>query len=124
MGVHSLYSDDMQRKADAYISEHEGHGDVVPTASGLASHLGVTRSTIYKWRADYPTFSDTLERLQAKQERLLISNGLKGDFQPTIAKLMLANHGYSEKSEHQVTGAGGGPIEQSIQIVWGADDDS
>ncbi|MDF7387072.1 DNA-packaging protein, partial [Proteus mirabilis] len=44
-------------------------------------------------------FSDTLDGIMAFQEMKLINSGLAGDFNATITKLMLANHGYSEKQE-------------------------
>ena len=52
-------------------------------------------------------FLDTLELIKSRQEVELINKGLKGEFNASIAKLMLANHGYSEKQtlDHQSQGS-------------------
>ena len=41
--------------------------------------------------------------LQAKQEMLLINGGLSQQFSGVITKLMLTNHGYSDKVQTDVT---------------------
>jgi len=40
------------------------------------------------------------------QERKLICNGLMGDFNPAITKMMLTKHGYSDKMETDITTKG------------------
>ena len=93
-------------KAKAYINgDFLMDGDVIPTEEGLAPYLGVCTSTLDNWEADYPEFLGTLRALKAKQKRILINMGLTGDFQSTIAKLMLSsNHGINEKSEVEKSG--------------------
>lgn len=68
----------------------------IPTKGGLARRLGVSRETLYAWAKDYPEFSDIMEELGAKQEEALINKGLSGDYNPTIAKVLLTKHGYRE----------------------------
>ena len=88
------------KKAQEYLDGgYEILGDVVPTAAGFAEYLGVSRSRIYDWASEDAEFQDMLDAIQAKQERMLVNLGLVGTFNATIAKLMLAKHGYSEKSE-------------------------
>ena len=41
-------------------------------------------------------FSAIIEQLQAEQEDRLINNGLSGNYNPTIAKVLLTKHGYRE----------------------------
>lgn len=77
----------------------------LPSIEGLARYLGVARSTVYKWKEEYPEFSDILEEILSEQADRLISNGLSGDYNPTISKLILTKHGYSDKQE--ITGADG-----------------
>jgi DNA-packaging protein gp3 len=80
----------------------------LPTIEGLATHLDVNRDTLYAWAKEEVEFSDILEALKEKQAGRLINNGLSGDYNPTITKLLLSKHGYVDKTEH--TGEGGGPI--------------
>lgn len=78
----------------------------IPTKGGLARHLGVARETLYDWAKKYPEFSDIMEALGAKQEDRLINNGLSGDYNPTIAKVLLTKHGYREGIETDLTSKG------------------
>ncbi len=109
------YNEEMLKKAQEYIEmcnddEIEktkigrGGGEVVeykikvkmPTKGGLARFLGVHRDTLYQWSKEYEQFSDIMEQLGAEQEDRLINNGLSGDYNPTIAKVLLTKHGYRE----------------------------
>lgn len=78
----------------------------LPTIEGLAIHLGIARSTIYKWKEEYIEFSDILEELLAKQAEALISKGLSGEYAPAMAKLLLAKHGYKEERTTDITSGG------------------
>lgn len=71
----------------------------IPTVEGLALFLGITRETLYNWEKLYPEFFSIMERLRQKQADALISNGLSGDYNPTIAKVLLTKHGYREGQE-------------------------
>lgn len=74
----------------------------LPTFEGLAMTLNVNRDTLYEWSENYPMFSDTLDKLRGKQAEMLIQNGLSGDYNSTIAKLILsANHGINERTENE-----------------------
>lgn len=96
----SKYNNDVQAMADDYVSGgHVAQDDPVPTVAGLACLIGVTRETLYAWAQVKPGFSDTLKRLNAQQEKLLTAGGIRGDMNSTICKLMLANHGYSERQD-------------------------
>lgn len=75
----------------------------VPTAAQLAVILDVSKSTLYKWAEDDKELSDTLSKIQTLQEATLIQGSLKNTLNPTISKLMLANHGYREKSDTDIT---------------------
>lgn len=74
----------------------------LPTFEGLSILLNVHRDTLYAWAKENPEFSDTLDLLKKKQAEMLIQNGLSGDYNQTIAKLILsANHGMNEKTESE-----------------------
>lgn len=77
----------------------------LPTIEGAAEYLDVDRNTLYNWEEIYPEFLRVMDSLRAKQARMLIENGLNGDYNPTIAKVLLTKHGYREGIEQ--TGAGG-----------------
>lgn len=68
----------------------------IPTIEGLAVHLGISRSTLYLWKEEHEDFSDIIDELQAIQADRLLNNGLSGDYNPTIAKVLLTKHGYRE----------------------------
>ena len=82
----------------------------LPTIEGLAYYLKVNRDTIYEWCKVHKEFSDIIEDLKAKQAQELISKGLSGDYNPTIAKVLLSKHGYREGFEEDHT-TGGLPIQ-------------
>lgn len=74
----------------------ETYDDAIPSIAGLACVLKVSKSTVYLWRDNHPQFSDMLYQLLAKQERQSLNGGITGTFNPTITKLVLAKHGYSD----------------------------
>lgn len=77
----------------------------IPTIEGLALFLKINRDTVYDWEKKYPKFSDIIGELRAKQADRLLNNGLSGDYNPTIAKVLLAKHGY--RDEQGLVGAEG-----------------
>lgn len=107
------YSESMYQKTREYIDSCEDEtkliGDGIsskmitkvklPSIDGLALHLGVRRSTIYEWQKHNSEFSDIIETLLQKQASVLLNNGLSGAYNPTIAKVILTKHGYTDKQE-------------------------
>lgn len=109
VGRPSKLTIDMLNKADLYMmSDFENFGDAVPSHAGLCCYLGVVKSTIYEFaKVDSDLgreFSNTLDAIKIKQERMLLSGGLKNTFNAQITKLMLSNHGYSDKQEVEHSG--------------------
>lgn len=79
----------------------------LPTLEGFALRLGITTSTLYKWKLEKPNFSESLERIIEEQRKRLLDKGLSGDYNPTIAKLILSsNHGMAEKTQQDITSNG------------------
>ena len=110
-GRPSKYNAEAQAMADAYVDGgYKAAGDAVPSVAGLACELGVVRSTIYEWAKEYGQFSDTLDRCEEVQHRVALSGGLLGEFNAAITKLLLHNHGYSDKAAQEISGPGGGAI--------------
>lgn len=106
-GRPSKYTDEIQDRADAYVDGGFADcGDVVPSQAGLAIELGLSRSTLQEWEKNHDRFSVTLQRLRWFQERISLNGGLDGKLNSTIVKLLLANHGYSEKQSIDHTSGG------------------
>lgn len=117
VGRPSKLTQELVEKANLYmLSDFQSVGDAVPSHAGLCCYLGVVKSTIYEFaKSDCDLgkeFSNTLDAIKVKQERMLLAGGLKGDYNANITKLMLANHGYSDKQELEHSGniAGLSPI--------------
>lgn len=123
VGRPSKYNDEILQKTKFYLDNHEDEGDVVPSINGLAYFLKIRRSTLYEWmdHEDKKDFSDTLHDILAKQAKLLESNGLTGKFNSTIAKLMMYNHGYSDKQDLTTQGE---KIESGVVILPSKDESS
>ena len=102
----STLTNDKKTKALEYIEQFiNGYRitqDLLPTVAGLAAHLYCSKKTIYNWTKKDSDFADTIERLEQMQEVALISNGLAGNYNPTIAKLILGKHGYSDRVDSNI----------------------
>lgn len=72
----------------------------LPTVEGFARFIGVNKTSLYEWEKKHPEFSNALDKIRTEQQQRLIDSGLSGEYNPTIAKLILsANHGMREKSD-------------------------
>lgn len=130
-GRPSKYNEDILTKTREYIdlcvdsyevktrpfinsSKHVGDEDYlvkhtkIPTLEGLAFFLKVNKDTIQEWKKEHEEFSVLIQELLAKQADELINKGLSGDYNPTIAKVLLTKHGYREGIEQ--SGEDGKPL--------------
>lgn len=83
----------------------------LPTIEGFARFIDVNKTSLYEWEKIYPEFSNALSKIRTEQQERLINQGLSGEYNSTIAKLILsANHGMREKSETDLT-SGGEPLQ-------------
>lgn len=99
-GRPSGLTEELIAKAQLYLlGGYVDAGDVVPSVAGLACWLGISRKTAYNYGEQDDRFLHTLDGIQVVQEKLLINGGLTAGFNATITKLMMANHGYSDKIE-------------------------
>lgn len=72
----------------------------LPTIEGFAQFINVPRRTVFDWRDEIPKFSHSLDKILNEQQKRLINSGLSGDYNSTIAKLILSsNHGMVERSD-------------------------
>lgn len=112
-GRPTKYNEEILERARAYMVA----APVVPSVAGLARELSVSKQTLFNWGEQHPEFMDTLEEIKAEQESRLIANGLSGEFNSTITKLMLANHGYSDKVDQHHSGGIQGGGEWVVNVV-------
>ena len=111
------YSPALQKKADDYINNLP-EGQIIHSIEGLALHLGIHRDTCYAWRDTIEEFSDTLDKVMKMQAIALINNGLSGEYNSTITKMMMnVNHGYRERTETDHTSSDGSMSPQKIERV-------
>jgi hypothetical protein len=118
MGRPTKLTQKLIKKAEDYYKNHfDKYGDPFPSAAGLAVELGISRSTLYKWADENVYFSDMLDDISVKQERLLLSKGITGEFTAPITKLVLAKHDYSDKVSQDVTSSDGSMKPTVIELV-------
>lgn len=117
MGRPTKYNDELQARAERYIFDYAEQGDVIPSAAGLCVWLGISRPTLHEWDRAHPNFSNTLDAIRSLQERAALNKGLTGEFNSTIVKLVLANHGYSESSKIDHTSNGKDLTPTRIELV-------
>ena len=53
--------------------------------SGFAREIGVTTTTIHRWKEKYEEFSDALKKAKEIQQEHLVINGLQGNYQTAFA---------------------------------------
>jgi len=105
-GQPTKYNESILAIANGYIDNYNIKYDhAIPSVAGLAVILKVCRTTIYNWsnQPENTDFLYTLSRIATSQEFKLLNDGLNGGFNPQITKLVLVNHGYSDKTEPQDT---------------------
>lgn len=118
VGRPTEYTEEMLAKARAYLEVGYAEDERIPSVAGLSRFLNIARSTIYDWASqeDKQDFSDILEQILAKQEYTLLNKAITGEFNSTIAKLVLSKQGYTEKTETDVT-SGGEKLNTVINII-------
>lgn len=98
------YCDEILEKTREYLDEWRTTGDMIPSIESLALHLKINRATVYDWKSheDKVLFSDMLDEILILQQKELLNNGLSGEFNASITKLVLTKHGYSDKVDSTV----------------------
>lgn len=115
------YKPEMVATVTTYSENFHLNDEVTPTVQGLAWILGVAVRTINRWCEEHEEFCRAVERMKAKQGLLLQAKGLRNEFNPTIAKLMLsANHDMREKGDLTSDGKPLGSADKAIAEVESA----
>lgn len=125
-GRPTKYNQTVLERAQEYAGgAWSDNGDVVPSVVGLALYIGVNKTTLYDWASKNQEFSHTLDNVKAEQERIAMNGAMTNTYNATISKLILANHGYSDKVDTTLQG-GEKPVKTEntfvIQPVKAKDD--
>ena len=99
------YNQEIVTKAQHYLENYGEYGHKIPSRAGLALVPGLSRETLRTWPKDEDKkeFSAILDRINQKQECVLLDNGLDGTFNSAITKLVLGKHGYHDRSQQADT---------------------
>ena len=98
MGVRpKTLTSEVKAKALNYINNFKSYGDAVPSLVGLCRVINRSRHTLYNWAGDDSEFLDILEAINENQELVMLNKSLTGEYNATIAKLLLGKHGYTDK---------------------------
>lgn len=120
VGRPTKYNAELQAQADQYVYEWSAI-DAIPSRVGLCCFIGITKPTMYDWESQHPEFSTTLAKVDALQEHAAVNKGITGEFNSTIVKLVLANHGYSERQAVDHT-TGGDKLPSRVELVAPSND--
>jgi len=121
LGRPTKYTPEILVKAKEYLDTgYIENDELFPSHVGLCLYIGIGKSTAYDWAKEETkeAFSDIFEQIMMRQELDIVKNAMRGDYNSTIAKVMLTKHGYSDKQQTELTGSNGGPIEQSQKVEW------
>lgn len=118
MGRPTKYTPELLEKAHSYIANWRTLGDMIPSNEALARYIDINRSNLYEWAKhdDKQEFRDILDEINSLQRSELINNGLSGDFNAAITKLVLGKHGFSDKVDSDIT-TKGDKIENNITVL-------
>ncbi|QKV17844.1 helix-turn-helix domain-containing protein [Oricola thermophila] len=99
--------------------------------AAAAAELGIHRQRVYDWEAKHPDFADTIKLARAKRQLFLERRLLSAKEGPVVTSSIFALKNaapddWRDKREHEVSGPGGGPMEQvtRIEIVAAETDDN
>ena len=103
--------DEFADKVESYFDEVEANGKK-PTLAGLCYFMGFDDKESFTHYSTYGVeFSRTVKRVKMRMEddrqQSLLS---KDKFTPGIALDLQNNHGWRNKTDHELTGADGGPM--------------
>lgn len=93
------YKEEYLEKIPEYIQQCLDK-DELPTKAGLAVFIGTSKQTLLHWAELNQHLLDALKDLDSLQENQVWQRALKGEYNSNIAKLLLANHGYSDRIEN------------------------
>lgn len=90
------YTEDVPNKVIEYIA-YCAENKELPLKAGLAVYIGVSKKTLLNWADKSEQLLHALETMESLQENEVWQRALRGEYNSNIAKLLLYNHGYSDK---------------------------
>lgn len=126
VGRPSKYSPDICKLVDSYLEDRTDGKEMgklkvkLPTVDDFARYISVSRASVFLWAETYPEFSDSLEKITAEQKKRLLNSGLSGEYNSTIAKLILSsNHGMAERVDQDLTTKGERIQSITVEFIHG-----
>ena len=100
-GRPTKYTPALLKKANEYLTDYNHYDAKFRSHVGLSLYLEVNRETLYDWakQDSKKEFSNILDRILSVQHEMLVGNGISGEFNSNITKLVLGKHGYHDKQE-------------------------
>ena len=78
---------------------------ILPTLTGFAFHIGVSAGTLQEWSKEHTEFLEAIEICKAKTNYILVTNSLKGLYNPAVAIFTAKNLiGWSDKQQIEHSG--------------------
>jgi DNA-binding XRE family transcriptional regulator len=81
-----------------------------PSVLGLCAHIGITRETLLQYEKD-EKYSDTIKMAKSRIEQYLEEQLFRKDQVTGIIFNLKNNFGWKDKTEQEITGKDGGPIQ-------------
>jgi hypothetical protein len=82
---HTVSSKVTTYKNGTTIEEEVEIANDLPTLASFASKIGIHRDTLNQWTKNHKEFSDAIKKAKELQEKILVTNGLKGLYNPAFA---------------------------------------
>lgn len=112
--------EELKKDIDRYFNECDEKGWPY-TMSDLALALGISRYTLINYGKDelfHTTIAHARQRVEGYMERALYTAKGSG-----VQFALKNNFGWRDKSEQEITGAGGAPFATRIIVDYGDDDE-
>lgn len=125
----TILTDELREKALEYLIHRQDNVELtdkgalafvevqLPSIADFALYLGINRDTVYDWSSKDPEFSDIVMEISMEQEKRLLNNGLGGLYAPKVVGMILSKHGYSEKTQTDITTNGESLIDPQIAVL-------
>lgn len=119
-GRPSKWSEELEHKAWDYANgDWQEAGHAFPSLVGLASYLNLNRTMLYSWKdSGKGQISDILDKINTEQQQVAWKNGLTGEYNPMLVKLLLGKHGYHDKQDNTHSGPDGGAIKTDTSFTF------